>query len=178
MREESKRRHLSPMNVENASLLRRSSRIDAKKASQNEESSFERRLGVDKTLQCRQNEDKSNTESNSERRLNVEGTLQCLQNANKTSQCLQNEDKTSQSRKNEEKSNTECRINVTDNVEKMGRRKNVTSNVENMGRRKNFETMGRRQIEKRPKKRRQLRTMTTIHIRPDFAQRETVEVRV
>jgi hypothetical protein len=140
MREESKRRHLSPMNVENASHVRRSSRIDAKKASQNEESSFERRLSVEGTLQCRQNEDK-------------------------TSQCLQNEDKTSQSRQNEDKTNTECRQNVTNNVEKMRRRKNV-------------EKMGRRQIEKRPKKRRQLRTMTTIHIRPDFAQRETVEVRV
>ena len=143
MREESKRRHLSPINVENASLLRRSSRIDAKKASQNEESSFERRLGVDKT-----------------------------------SQSLQNDDKTSQSRQNDEKSNTECRQNVTDNIQKMGRQINVTNNVEKMGRRINVEKMGRRQIEKRPKKRRQLRTMTTIHIRPDFAQIETVEVRV
>ncbi len=98
------------MNVENESPLRRSSRIDAKKASQNEESNFERRL-------------------------NVEGTSQCLQN--------------------NDKSNFERRQNVTNNVVKMGRR----------------------QIEKRPKKRRQLRTMTTIHFRPDFAQRETVEVR-
>jgi hypothetical protein len=140
MREESKRRHLSPINVENASLLRRSSRLDAKKASQNEESSFERRLSVEGTSQCRQNEDK-------------------------TSQSRKNDEKTSQSLQNDEKTNTECRQNVTNNVEKMGRRKNV-------------ETMGRRQIEKRPEKRRQLRTMTTIHIRPDFAQRETVEVRV
>ena len=167
------------MNVENASLLRRSSRIDAKKASQNEESNFERRLNVE----CRINEDKT-----SQSLLNEDTTnTKCRQNEFKTSQSLLNEDTTntkcrqiedktsserrlnvdgtSQSRQNDEKSNTECRINVTKNVEKMGRRKNV-------------ETMGRRQIEKRPKKRRQLRTMTTIHIRPDFAQRETVEVRV